>query len=193
MNAIQKGLTLAALLLTTGCATLQQLAALRSVDFGFDSVSDVRLAGVDLARVDSYDDLSIADAARLAMAIARDELPLDMRLQLTGENPAENTTDARLVRMDWTLLLDARETVSGVFDQEVVLPPGQVRPIPLDVSLNLVDFFEGSAVDLVELALAVAGQGDAKQVGVRATPTVNTALGPIRYPEPITIERTVGR
>jgi hypothetical protein len=66
--------------------------------------------------------------------------------------------------------------------------------VPLDVSLNLVEFFQGSARDLVELALSLSGQGGApKEVALRATPVVDTPLGPMRYPRPITIvSREVG-
>jgi hypothetical protein len=57
-----------------------------------------------------------------------------------------------------------------------------------------VDFFEGSAQDLVNLALSLTGQGgEPTEVSLRATPTVDTALGPIRYPRPITIvSREIG-
>jgi hypothetical protein len=90
--------------------------------------------------------------------------------------------------MDWTLFLQDRETLSGVFADETLLPPGQPTGVPISMSLNLIEFFEGSTQDLVELALSVAGQGGApKEVTLRATPVVDTALGPIRYPQPITI------
>jgi len=60
--------------------------------------------------------------------------------------------------------------------------------VPISMSLNLVDFFQGSARDLVNLALSLTGQGGAPtEVALRATPTVETAIGPIRYPQPITI------
>jgi Amt family ammonium transporter len=55
-------------------------------------------------------------------------------------------------------------------------------------STDLIDFFEGSAQDLVELALSLSGQGGSpREVTLRATPSVDTALGPISYPQPITI------
>jgi hypothetical protein len=116
-------------------------------------------------------------------------------LHLLAENPAENSTDARLVRMDWTLLLQERETLSGVFADNVLLPPGQPTDVPITVSLNLVEFFEGSARDLVELALSLSGQGGSpKNVALRATPVIDTPIGPMRYPQPITIlSREVGR
>ncbi len=178
----------------SACATLQQMAALRNVEFTLDRVSDLRLAGIDLGRVDSFDDLGLGDAGRLALAVSQKQLPLDLRLHLLAENPEGNTTDARLLRMDWTLLLQDRETLSGVFDGNVLLPPGQPTDVPVDISLNLVEFFEGSARDLVELALSLSGQGGApKNVALRATPVVDTPLGPMRYPRPITIvSREVG-
>ena len=177
-----------------GCASLQQFAALRTVDFSLNRVSSPRLAGIDLQQVRSYEDLGYADAARLALALVQESLPMDFRLHLRAENPTDNSTEARLMRMDWTLLLQDRETVSGVFEEEVLLPPGQPQDIPLLISLDLVDFFEGSAQDLLELALSIAGQGGApKEVALRASPIVDTPLGPIRYPTPITIlSREVG-
>jgi hypothetical protein len=90
--------------------------------------------------------------------------------------------------MRWTLFLEDTETVSGEIEQEYELPPGRPTDIPVDVELDLFDFFERSGPDLVDLALNLAGAGGApKQVSVRASPTINTALGPITYPQPITI------
>jgi hypothetical protein len=171
-----------------GCATLQQIAALRDVSFALDRISDLRMAGVDLGGVRSFDDLSVADAGRIVLAVSRDQLPMEFRLHVLAENPADNTVDARLVRMDWTLLLEDRETLSGTVDREVLLPPGQPTDIPLMISLDLLEFFEGDAQDLVDLALSLAGLGGApKEVALRATPTIQTPLGPMRYPRPITI------
>jgi len=178
----------------SGCATLQQLAALRSVDFSIDRVSNVRLAGVDLSSVSSYRDLGIADIGRLTLAASQRQLPMDFQLHLTAANPADNSADARLVRLDWTLLLQGRETISGVFADETLLRRGQPTDVPITMSLDLIDLFEGSAQDLVELALSLSGQGGSpREVTLRATPSVDTALGPIRYPQPITIvSREVG-
>lgn len=177
-----------ALLFVGACATLQQLAALRSVDFSLDRVARLSLAGIDLEQKRSYGDLGITDVARLTLALSRNELPLSFDLLVRGENPASNATDARLVRFAWTLLLEDRETISGVFDDEVVFTPGAPTTFPLTISLDLLEFFEGSAQDLGELALSLAGEGGApKNVALRAVPTVNTALGPIQYPGTITI------
>lgn len=153
------------------------------------------MAGVDLSHVRTYSDLSLSDGARVAAALAAQELPLSFRLHLLAENPAGNSVTARLVRLQWTLFLENTETISGQIEREYALPPGQPTDIPLDISLDLFDFYERSGEDLVELALNLAGAGGTpKQVAIRAVPTINTALGPITYPQPITIvAASVGR
>lgn len=183
------------LLASSGCATLQQVMALRDVDFAFDRVADVRLAGVDLDRIRSFSDLGLTDAARLTAAVADRDLPLSLNVHLNATNPEDNTVDARLVRMDWTLLIEGREALSGVFDDEVVLPPGERRDVPFPVTLNLVEFVDGSARDLFDMALSLAGVGgEPAELAIRASPVVQTVLGPIRYPSPLVLVRgTVGQ
>lgn len=181
------------LLAPSACATLQQIGALQQVDFSLRGVSQVHLAGIDFTRVRSFSDLSFAEAASLAAAVRDRDLPLTLDLDVMALNPRDNHADARLVQLDWTLFLEGRETVSGVVDREVVLPRGEPIAVPVGVSLNLVEFYEGNAQDLFELAQSLAGVGgESKEVAVEARPTVQTNLGPIRYPQPIRMSTTVG-
>lgn len=171
-----------------GCATLQQFAALRNVQFAIDGVGSGRLAGIDLSRVRSASDLGAAEAARVAAAVAGDELPFEFTVDLRAENPADNRTTARMVRFAWTLLLNDRETIDGVIDREIGLPPGEPQIVPVRMQLDLIEFFDGNASDLLNLALGFAGrETDATGVKLRATPTVETPLGPMDYPATITI------
>lgn len=186
-------LVLAGLLLP-GCQALREVANLRNVDFAIDRVTGATLAGVDLGRYERYEDVRPADLVRLTTALAVGDLPLDFTLHLAAENPAENTARARLVELDWTLFLNERETVSGLFTETILLPPGEVRDVPITIRLDLLDFFDRNARDLLDLALAVTGQGGRPQeIRLQAIPTIDTPIGPIRYPEPITIvSREVG-
>jgi len=177
-----------------GCATLQQIVALRQVAFSLDGVRDGRLAGVRLDRIADYHDLTAVELARLGIAAARNDLPLEFRVDVRADNPADNRATATMVRLAWTLLLDDKETVHGVLDTSYALPPGQPVVIPLQMTLNLREFFSGSAESLVNLAAGLAGlHADPTRIALRAVPTINTPLGPISYPTPITIvSRTVG-
>lgn len=182
------------LLAVGGCTGLQQLAALRNVTFSLQGVAGGRLAGIDLARVVNYSKLSPLDVAKVVVALGRKDLPLEFTLNVGGENPAGNKVTARMIRMGWSLFLDDRETVSGIFDQPISLPPGQVTTFPMTMRVNLLQFFDGPAQDLFDLAVAIAGASpDAKKISLKATPTIDTPLGPMSYPSPITIvSRTVG-
>jgi hypothetical protein len=170
------------------CAALETLAALQEVRFRIDGVSDGRLAGVPLEGVRRLDDLAPRDLARIAGAYYRDSVPLRFTLHVGATNPGTNDVDARLERLDWTLLLDGRETVSGVYDRNLLLPAGRTVDLPLGIDLDLLRFFRESQDGLARLALDVAGgQGTGDRLELRARPTISTPLGPIRYPGEIVI------
>jgi len=181
---------LAVVLLVGGlvsCQSLREVANLKDVRFRIDRATDARLAGVRLEEVQSYEDLGGADVARLAAAVSRGEVPFSFRLQVEAENPSSNGVNARLTKMDWTLLLDERETISGIFEREVVLPPGTPKEVPVDVKLDLVEFFDENLQGLVDLATAVGGDGPPSKVQLRVQPTVRTPFGQMKYPNPITV------
>ncbi|MEZ4586651.1 MAG: hypothetical protein R2909_09655 [Gemmatimonadales bacterium] len=177
-----------------GCTTLQQLAALRQVRFDLDGVRDARLAGVDLARIRSYSDFTPADLIKLTAAVARRDLPFEFTVDVGAENPGENTVTARMIRLQWALFLQDKETINGVVDQPVSLPPGSPAVIPVGMRLDLFQFFDGPAQSMFELARAALGDdADATTIRLTAVPTVDTPLGPIDYPSPITIARRTVR
>lgn len=188
------GLVACACLAASGCATLQEIANVARLDFRLDRLAELRLAGVDLRGVQRYDDLSPVDVGRIALAVSRNELPVEFVLDVEADNTRAGVGRARLTRMDWTLLLEGRETVTGRLDEEYVIEAGTTAIVPVPIAFDLIEFFDGNAADLVELALSLADAGGSpKNVALRAVPTVDTALGSFRYPDPILIEGTVGR
>lgn len=177
-----------------GCQTLREVAQLRNVQFRIDRVNDARLAGIDLRTLRSYEDLEPLQVARLASKVSNGELPLDFTLHLAARNPSKNGVDARLTQMDWTLLLDDKETISGTTERTFVLPPGEPTDVPVDMSLNLIDFFDDNLRQLIELAAAFGEDRPPKTLKLEVQPTVKTPLGPMTYPKPITVARQeVGR
>lgn len=180
--------SMASSLVFSGCQTLKEFASLRNVQFSLGQLSNIDLAGVRLDTIDSYSDLTPRDVLKLTTALARRDVPLRFQLDLKAQNPSDNQVAARLVKMDWTLFLENRETISGVIDEERVLNPGEPIVIPLMMELELMQFFDDNIRDLVELGLSLAGEGGAsKEVKLEARPVVSTVLGPISYPGPITV------
>ena len=183
-------LALAALVTLPGCATFRKVAALRQVDFSLAGVSDGMLAGIPIQSSKSLDDLSAMELIRIGAALTKGELPLEGVILLEAFNPAGNV-QAQLLGMDWTLFLDGRETVRGGLDREHLLPPGESITVPVQVELDLLEFFDDQLEEVVALALAMAGAGEPQRVLLEATPSIQTPFGPIRYPEPIRIEHEV--
>lgn len=172
---------------TLACQTLRDISNLKNVQFRIDRVSGARLAGIDLGNVESYRDLGGMTVTRLGSALSRGEMPLSFTLHVEGTNPKSNGVNARLTEMDWTLLLQDRETISGTVDREVVLEPGTPADLPVDLELDLIDFFDENLRGLVDLATAVAGEGPPQNLKLKVQPTIQTRLGPMAYPKPITV------
>lgn len=186
-------LTLALVLLLPGCTTLQQLAELRKVDFALDRLSDGLVAGVDLDRIERRGDLSATDLARLGAAATRGEVPLSFVLHVAADNPADSPTAAQLVSLDWTLFLDDVETISGIYNDDRMIEPGTTVDLPIAMELDLVRFFGRNVGDLATLAANLAGAETRRQtIRLEARPSVQTSLGPIRYPGVIAIDFPVG-
>ncbi|MEM1042794.1 MAG: hypothetical protein AAGI91_09205 [Bacteroidota bacterium] len=179
-------LLVSALPLLASCTALQEIANLRNVDFAIDGVTQTNLAGVDVQDVRGYDDLGPLEVARVGATLATGRMPLSFTLNLGATNPETNSVNARLVQLDWTLLLDNTETISGIFNDERVIPPGSDVLIPISMELDLIDFFGSNLPDIVNLVGAITGQGSS-EIALRARPTVTTPIGPITYPSQITI------
>jgi hypothetical protein len=173
-----------------GCSTLRGVEALREVDFTLDRVADVRVAGVAVRDVHSVDDLDTAQGAQLAAAALMGDLPLDCTVVLRATNPPSNAVTAELMRMDWTLLLDGRKAAAGRMDRRYSIVPGETQDIAVPVAVNLGDLLRHHGPRLLRLALALAGEGSSPvDVTLRVVPLIDTPLGTMRSPVPITIMR----
>jgi len=114
----------ATLLFLTSCATLLPPTDLSKVKFSLDRVSAVRVAGIDLMNIESLDELNLFQMGRASMGLSRQSLPLDLTLHLKSENLLANRVAARLLRTDWTLVLDGRDTISGTMENNIRIAAG---------------------------------------------------------------------
>jgi hypothetical protein len=183
-------LTLLGLLALGGCTALQELAALRTVTFEFARVSDVRLVGIPIGPGASFSKLGVADAARLGAAIVTKQAPIELIAHVSATNPSENKVAARLVELGWTLFVEDRQTLAGQLGNPVSIAPGSTADVPLAMRFDLLQLGGGGARDLFDLALAIAGQGTVqKELRLELLPTIETSLGPIRFPAPVVVRR----
>ncbi len=174
---------------TVSCATLREFAALRDVQFRFDRVSGVSLAGIPIGPDADYGSIGVANLARLASEVAEGRVPLEVTAHVAATNPADNSVTARMVSMGWTLFVDDKRTVSGTVSDPVAIAPGATADVPVAVALDLVEFWQGGARELFDVARGIAGGSAARPLRLELTPTIETSLGPISYPQPIVVRR----
>jgi hypothetical protein len=135
--------------------------------------------------------LSVANAARLAAAVAAGQVPLELVAHVDATNPAANTVTARMVALDWTLFVEDRRTLAGGLASPVAIAPGSTADVPLTVRLDLLELGSGGARDLFDLAVAIAGHGTLpKDLRLDLAPTIETPLGPMRYAVPVSVRRS---
>lgn len=184
-------LPLVALLAMAGCAALTQLAPLYPVEFEFDRVANVRVAG--MRPVDAYTSLGADDLARLAAAVASRNVPVDLVVHIRATSPSKQAVNARMPQLEWTFFVQDQEIVSGKLAESFLMEPGKPIDIPIPVHFDAYDVFGGRARTLYELGLAIAGvPGYEKEVRIDIRPTIETGLGPILYATPLELRRTVG-
>lgn len=192
-------IALAGVLALSSCAALDQMTAalgnLQRLKFRLSGVHDFRLLGIDLAGKARIGDFSALDAAKLVQAYASEKLPVEFVVDVLAVNPNDGTGGTRqtvstLAGLECRLLIDGQPTVTGNIDRPVEIPgTGQESVVPIRLSLDLLEFFEGKRYeDVLGLALAIGGRnGSPARIALDAQPTVSTPLGPITYPGRVTI------
>jgi len=167
---------------------------LQRLQFKLDKVTGFSAAGVGFSNASKLSDFSILDAAKLLSAFNNSKLPIEFTLNVLAKNPNDGTggtkqSSAVIKNLAWRLFIDSKETVTGNIGGITVPGIGQATNIPILMSLDLFKFFSDQGYDgIINLALALGGRnGSSARITLKATPTVETVLGPITYPGEIEI------
>lgn len=177
----------------TACDVLnqvQQMATLAKCEFRLSSVDQLRLAGVNIQQVKQLSDLKVMDAAKITTAaISGGSLPLNFTLNVETKNP--NSAIAGLNRLEWTLLIDDIEMVSGVNDNRVQIPAnGGTAVIPLTIGVDLKQALKGKSADAIaNFGLNLAGAGNKPtRITLKAKPYISVGSQTIAYPGYLTVQ-----
>lgn len=186
-------------LLLSSCSALSDisnaLASLKKMEFRISGLTNMRIAGIDISRLSDPSKLSIADGIALSSAFAQKSLPATFILNVDARNPNNGSQGARntpltLSGLDWNLLIDNKQTISGDIDKPIEIPgTAPLTTIPLSVSVDMYKFFSDRGYDgIMNLVLALGGsKGSTARVKLDAQPSVSTAFGTMTYPGRMTI------
>ncbi len=170
----------------SGCSVfeqLKQMSTLARCQFRLSAVDNLRVAGVNVQQVRQPSDLSVLQMAQIGTTFMSGRLPLDMVVNVQVKNP--NSTPASLNSMDWILLIDDRQTVAGTVDRRLEVPANDgVATLPLNIGLDLREFFDGSSRDeLLNLVLNLVGAGNQPtRLKLRVRPSIMVGGSAVQYP-----------
>lgn len=177
------------------CSVFKTISNIGRLKFKLGSVADFSLSGISVSNKSKLSDFSALDLLKLSSSFAQGNFPVSFTLNVETVNPNDGTgryasTNATLKSFAWRLLLDNNETVSGNIAQPVTVPgTGQAAIIPLQINLDLLNFFKNKGYEsLINLALNLGGNGgSASQITLFAKPVISTVLGDLSYPNELKI------
>jgi hypothetical protein len=176
------------------CGAINSLTNLSRIQFKINDVSHVQIAGIDISNKHSVSDFGMMDGINLLAAFNSGRFPLTLTIDVAAKNPNAATGSSvlnaiKVSDLPWTLLLNGTPTINGNIGSPVGVPAGGTTTmIPLQVSIDLKQFFGSQNYnDMINLALSLSGQGGASKVQLKTQPTMSTPLGPVKYPNVITI------
>lgn len=196
-----KKLILLSVIITTlfisGCTSITDtITNAQRLQWKLGNVSGMKVSGVDVSNVSSISSINPLDLVKLTSAVGSGQLPVSFTLNLLAKNPegmggSQNSSDL-IKSVDWRLLIDNKETINGVVSGPITVPGvGQTSTIPVDISLDIMQFFQNEGLQsLAGMLLGIGGKsGSPARLSLKIRPTIDTFLGPISPGEITVIDK----
>lgn len=181
------------LVLVLSCGIKRQAYEMRNLaqcEFRFEGLSRISLAGVDVSKVTSLEDVGVEGSSALFASLAFGSLPLEATVNVGVRNPTQSK--AAINSLEWMFLIDDIEVASGAVPQRVeIAPNGGTAVIPVSVSTDLLKILSGrSGESVINFALNLAGSGDRpSRVTVKVKPSVHIGGRTIQSPGFFTLSK----
>jgi hypothetical protein len=177
--------------LIPACQTIRELKALAKCDFRVKDIGTLDLNGMNLLKVESFTDLSLADGAKLFKAYNAGSLPLNITFNLEVRNNHDKL--AALEQLDWILEVDKQNMVNGTSNQRfAVAPGGGMSVLPLSTALDLRKVLGKESLESVMKVIAgIKGQNEAEtRIRLKIKPRFRIAGALLGYPGFIKVGKT---
>lgn len=184
------------ILFITSCSVFNSLMNLSKLKFKLGNVNNFKVGNTLISNKSKLSDFSAADILKLTSQVVSGKFPVSFTVNVLAQNPNKVKSDNNginnisLKSFPWTLYINDKKTISGNISNPVNVPAVEnATVIPLDMKLDLLEFFKGDGLNnLVNLALSLGGQkGSSSKIKIVAEPVLGTPMGDMSYPNPITI------
>lgn len=185
-----------AAIVLSSCGVYNSLMSLSKLKFKLDSVNNFRVGNITITNKSKLSDFGTLDILKLTSDVVSGKFPVTFTVNILAQNPNSSSSsgaslsDISLESFPWTLYLNDKKTISGNISKPIKVPAiKNATVIPLEMSLDLLDFFQEDGLNnLVNLALNLGGTNKAAtNIRIVAEPELGTSLGRLSYPNPITI------
>ncbi|MBP9191312.1 MAG: hypothetical protein KBF96_02050 [Ignavibacteria bacterium] len=165
------------------------------LQFKLGSVDNFNMAGVNISKIKSLNDVNLIDGAVLLAAFAGGSMPASFDVNLIAKNPdtypgGSKESSSLIKSVSWRLLIDGQEMVGGEVDKNIIIPGvGQSVTIPIPVKLDLAKLMsDGGYEKIMNLALAIGGKsGSSSRLTLKIRPVADIFMGEIFSPGEIDV------
>lgn len=179
----------------SACSILQTFSNISRLKFKIESVDDFLVNGIAVEGKSKLSDFDSFDVIKLSSVVSSGKLPVSFNLNISVINPNDGSggfpaSGITLKSFPWELYINDNKTISGNIAKPIFVPGvGIDEIIKLKIEMDLLEFFENQGLkEVMNLALKFGGrQGSTSNIKVIASPVLDTSIGDIKYPEPITI------
>lgn len=179
--------------LLTSCSVLEEIlsmAAITKCEFSFQSAQDPVISGIDVARVQSFTDLTFLDGQKVVANILQKKLPFGITANVEVMNPG--TIVAAVNYIDWIAFIDDIQVTTGRIEERVEIQPnGGTALVPIRIETDLYKYLEGDNPRTMlnfGLNLMDAG-GQPTRFSLKIKPSVKIGNSIVTSPEYFTIEK----
>jgi LEA14-like dessication related protein len=167
------------------CDVLRQVGEMQMLsrcEFRINTVTDIRLAGVNVSNIQHISDVRPMDVLMLTNGVLNNNLPLNFNVNLQVKNP--NDQAASLNRFDWILFIDDLQMIEGAINERFSVGPEATSTLPVQIGFNLAEALSDERADkIIDFALGLAeGSGKTTRVMVKLRPSVMVGQRSIQYP-----------
>lgn len=170
----------------------RQIKALERCKYRITSADEITLAGADVKKMISNQDINLSSLPGLALGLLRKDVPLRARLNLEMKNPSGE--DASINQFEYKILINRQELATGFVNQEVNVAAGQASVVPVDMEVNIYPFISDSKVMREITDFIQSGKNGPEKKGIltlKIRPSIKVAGGLVKYPGFITIDKEV--
>lgn len=176
---------LSLILILPSCDILQQVGEMQMLskcEFRINTVTDIRLAGVNVSNIQHISDVRPLDVLMLTNGVLSNNLPLNFNVNLQVKNPNDQT--ASLNRLDWIVFIDDLQMIEGAINERFMVGPDETSTLPVQIGFNLAEALSDERADkIIDFALGLAeGSGKTTRVMVKLRPSVMVGQRSIAYP-----------